>query len=218
MPGFDIGTAAKPVSDTGLIRIGGFAPVSFADWPGEIAAVIFCQGCPWDCGYCHNPDLIPAKAPSRYRWDQLLGFLRERRGLLDGVVFSGGEPLLQKNLPAAMAAVKELGFRLGLHTGGAYPARFRQVLPLLDWVGFDIKAAPEVYADLTHSRRSGTDAMESFRLLRQSAVAFETRTTLDPYFFTPPRLIRLEQTIRALGLSAHRMQDYRETGTRLRQA
>nr|WP_283258470.1 anaerobic ribonucleoside-triphosphate reductase activating protein [Pseudomonas sp. GX19020] len=199
-----------------MIRIGGFAPVSFADWPGEISAVIFCQGCPWDCGYCHNPDLIPARAPSRYGWDQILGFLRQRRGLLDGVVFSGGEPLLQKHLPAAMAAVKELGFRLGLHTGGAYPARFGRVLPLLDWVGFDIKAAPQDYPDLTHSRRSGDDAMESFRLLRRSGVPFETRTTLDPYFFTPPRLFRLEQTIRALGLNDHRMQDYRETGTRPR--
>lgn len=205
-----------PGSDAGSLRVGGFAPASFSDWPGEISATVFCQGCPWDCGYCHNPDLIPAARAGRYDWSGILDFLMRRRGLLDAVVFSGGEPLLQRPLHAAMTAVKAMGFRIGLHTGGAYPDRLARVLPLLDWVGFDIKAAPADYDALTRSRRSGIRAMESLRLLRASPVAFETRTTLDPFFFTDARRKRLETVISALGLSDHRMQEYRQTGTRPR--
>src|SRR5215831_3439565 len=105
------------------LRVGGLIPLSASDWPGYLSAVVFCQGCPWRCGYCHNPHLLPARGSGGIAWSDVLAFLQRRAGLLDAVVFSGGEPLAQATLANAMRGVRRLGFRIGLHTGGAYPAR-----------------------------------------------------------------------------------------------
>ena len=77
------------------LRIGGLTPLSTTDYPGQLAAAVFCQGCPWRCGYCHNPHLIPATVKQGIDWVEVMRFLERRRGLLDAVVFSGGEPTLQ---------------------------------------------------------------------------------------------------------------------------
>ncbi|MDD5304810.1 MAG: anaerobic ribonucleoside-triphosphate reductase activating protein, partial [Elusimicrobia bacterium] len=113
-------------------------PLSTTDYPGVLSAVLFLQGCPWRCSYCHNPHLIPADSPPEREWESALAFLRGRVGLLDAVVFSGGEPTLQDGLEDAMREVKAMGFKIGLHTGGAYPERLVALLPLIDWVGLDI--------------------------------------------------------------------------------
>ena len=132
-------TSAKNARGLAELRVGGLERLSMCDWPGELAATIFCQGCPWDCPYCHNPHLLPVTGRHEIAWREVVDFLKSRRGLLDGVVFSGGEPTLQSALPQAIAEVRDLGFRIGLHTAGPYPGRLAQVLPLVDWVGFDIK-------------------------------------------------------------------------------
>ena len=90
-------------------RIGGFVPFSATDYPDHLSAVVFCQGCPWRCGYCHNVHLQPATNATELAWNSILSFLERRRGLLDAVVFSGGEPTLQHALAGAMRAVKALG-------------------------------------------------------------------------------------------------------------
>ena len=105
-----------------------------------LAAVVFCQGCPWRCGYCHNPGLIPPQGEHEVRWESVLEFLQRRRDLLDGVVFSGGEPTLQSGLDDAIRDVRALGFKIGLHTGGMYPQRLESILQRVDWVGMDVKA------------------------------------------------------------------------------
>ena len=91
-----------------MIRIGGMTPLTSIDFPGQLAAVLYLQGCPWRCGYCHNPGLIPARGESHVEWRQVVAFLHRRRGLLDGVVFSGGEPTSQTGLPDAIAQVAGL--------------------------------------------------------------------------------------------------------------
>ncbi len=163
-----------------LLRVGGLTPLTSLDYPGELAAVIFCQGCPWRCGYCHNPDLLPARGPHPVAWGQVMDFLRRRQGLLDAVVFSGGEPTRQRALGAAMAEVRSLGFRIGLHTAGIYPRHLAALLPQLDWVGLDIKALPADYPALTGVPASGVRAWWSLRLLLASGITLEVRTTLDP--------------------------------------
>ncbi|PKO61543.1 MAG: anaerobic ribonucleoside-triphosphate reductase activating protein, partial [Betaproteobacteria bacterium HGW-Betaproteobacteria-17] len=140
------------------LHVGGLTPLSTTDWPGMLAAVVFCQGCPWRCGYCHNPDLIPARGDHEIPWEDVLAFLRRRRGLLDGVVFSGGEPTAQAGLLDAMREVRELGFKIGLHTGGMYPQRLAAVLPLVDWVGLDVKAPFADYPRVTSVTGSGERA------------------------------------------------------------
>ena len=88
------------------LRIGGITPLTTIDFPGRLAAVLYGQGCPWRCGYCHNPELLDATTPAAVPWPEVLAFLKSRQGLLDGVVFSGGEPTLQAALPAALAEVR----------------------------------------------------------------------------------------------------------------
>ena len=131
------------------LRVGGFVPFTSTDYPDALAAVVFCQGCPWRCGYCHNPHLIPARGDDERDFARILDWLRTRRGLLDAVVFSGGEPTAQAELGAAIAAVRALGFRIGLHTGGATRGGSPGCLPQIDWVGIDVKAPPDDYAKLT---------------------------------------------------------------------
>ena len=114
------------------LRVSGLTRMTSIDFPGQLAAVVFCQGCPWRCGYCHNPELLDASAGGAIAWESVLAFLHGRRGLLDGVVFSGGEPLAQSALPQALAQVRAMGFATALHTGGMYPDRLAAVLLDLD--------------------------------------------------------------------------------------
>lgn len=166
--------------DNRRLRIGGFVPFSTTDYPDQLAAVVFCQGCPWRCVYCHNPHLIPAGAPGKYTWSDLLRFLSERRGLLDAVVFSGGEPTLQSALPDAMRQVRSMGFRIGLHTGGMYPKRLAEILPLLDWIGLDVKAPQAAYDRITSVAGSGRAVFESLAQVIASGVNYELRCTWHP--------------------------------------
>ena len=163
-----------------MLCVGGLTPLTSLDYPGELAAVVFCQGCPWRCGYCHNPDLLASRGPHPVAWPQVMDFLRRRQGLLDAVVFSGGEPTRQRALGAAMDEVRSLGFRIGLHTAGIYPRRLAALLPRLDWVGLDIKALPADYPALTGAPASGARAWRSLALLLTSGIPLEVRTTLDP--------------------------------------
>ena len=166
------------------IRIGGLTPLTSIDFPGELAAVIFCQGCPWRCSYCHNPELRSAEGGEAWCWDRVWRFFQGRQGLLDGVVFSGGEPTLQQGLAEAAQRLKNLGFLIGLHSAGCYPSRLRRLLPLLDWVGLDLKAPAGDYDRVTQVPGSGARAWESARLLLASGVKHEIRVTVHPHLLT----------------------------------
>lgn len=189
--------AAGPVG----LRVGGLTRLTSIDFPGRLAAVVFCQGCPWRCGYCHNPDLLDAGAATGWSWEQVLTFLQTRRGLLDGVVFSGGEPTLQAALPAALTAVRGLGFETALHTGGMYPERLAAVLPLLDWVGLDIKAPLHRHDALTGTPNSGPRTREALRTVLGSGVSYECRTTWHPGLFGADELLALADELAAAGVT-----------------
>ena len=111
------------------LRIGGLLPMTTLDYPDHLSCVLFCQGCAWRCRYCHNPELIAARGKTPHDWRSVLRFLQQRQGLLDAVVFSGGEATLQPALPEAMQAVRALGFKVGLHSAGIKPAALARVLP-----------------------------------------------------------------------------------------
>jgi len=194
------------------VAVGSFSPLSTCDWPGELVATVFCQGCPLACRYCHNADLIPPGRGAGPDWRAIRSLLEGRRGLLDGVVFSGGEPTLQKALPEAVAAVRALGFRVGLHTAGPYPDRFARLLPDIDWVGFDVKAPFAEYERITGVPESGVRARESLIALAGSGVAFEVRTTVHPVLLDEADLVRLDADLAALGLGPTRRQSFRSQG------
>jgi len=156
-----------------MLRVGGLTRCSATDYPGRLAAVVYCQGCAWRCGYCHNPELQPARGAREIPWPEVLAFLERRRGLLDAVVFSGGEPTQQPGLAQAMRDVKAMGFLAGLHTAGIVPRRLAEVLPLVDWVAMDVKAPLECHEHVTRVRGSAARARRSLELLRASGVARE---------------------------------------------
>lgn len=159
-----------------MLRVGGLTRCSANDYPGKLAAVVFCQGCAWRCGYCHNPELQGARARDEITWPEVLAFLERRRGLLDAVVFSGGEPTQQRGLARAMVDVKSMGFLVGLHTAGIVPWRLEKVLPLVDWVAMDVKAKFDEHESVTRVCGSGERARQSRDLILRSGVACELHT------------------------------------------
>jgi pyruvate formate lyase activating enzyme len=194
------------------LRIGGIVPFSTADWPGKLCAVVFTQGCPWRCGYCHNPHLLAGSGEAEENWAATLDWLDTRQNMLDGVVFSGGEPTAQPALAAAVRAVRERGFAVGLHTGGAYPRRLVEIVHDLDWVGLDIKAPMLAYDDVTDVPTSGLAAFASLDLLTRMRVSFEVRTTVHLAVTTPSMLVDLARELAAAGVTSWVLQMFRETG------
>lgn len=196
------------------LKVGGYEKFTSTDYPGELAAVVFVQGCPWRCGYCHNPHLQPRDGTPAIAWQDLLAFLANRAGLLDAVVFSGGEPTLDPALEDAMRSVKALGFKVGLHTAGIYPGRLKQVLPLVDWVGLDIKTSFDAYDELTGANGSAQAACAAARLVIDSGVPYEFRTTVHPKLTTRQRISTLVQQISGMGCDTYALQDFRSVGCR----
>lgn len=196
------------------LDVGGFTPLSTTDWPGQLAAVVFVQGCPWRCHYCHNPSLQPRESGcgrDTHTWDRLLGTLKQRQGLLDGVVFSGGEPTLDAALESAMLEVRGLGLKVGLHTAGLYPQRLARVLSLIDWVALDIKTEFEDYKAITSVPRSGEPVRESLNMVLASGKAHELRTTWHPELISDATLMSMARMLKSAGARHWVLQGYRAT-------
>lgn len=194
------------------LKVGGLTPFSATDYPGKLAAVVFVAGCPWRCGYCHNPHLQTRTGDSPLAWPHILARLQRRVGLIDAVVFSGGEPTIDPGLEAAMREVRALGFGVGLHTAGAYPRRLAEVLPLVDWVGIDVKAGWPGYDAITRITDSARHALASAELVLASGVAHEFRTTVHPDLHTEQDILELAQSLSAMGVNNYALQVFRSTG------
>jgi len=195
------------------IVIGGVEPFSMVDWPGHLSATLFLQGCPWRCTYCHNPALQSPRVPGTIAWQDVITLLETRTGKLDAVVFSGGEPTRQAALLPAIHAVRAMGFNVGLHTAGAFPARLARVLPLVDWVGLDVKASPHLYGEITGIDSSGERAWQSLDLVRRSGVDFEVRITVDPTIQSRGQVLSLIDQLSARGIDRPVLQEVRPDGT-----
>lgn len=197
------------------LRVGGLTPFTTVDWPGRLSATVFTRGCPWDCAYCHNPHLIgSATATGDPSWGEILDFLERRTGLLEAVVFSGGEPAAQRALPDAIDEVAALGFQVGLHTNGAFPERLSALLPKLAWVGLDVKTAFSVYSDITGVLDSGDLARESLQVLALGGVDFEVRTTMHSRLHDAETLRTLARDLDSAGVRRWAIQLFRATGVR----
>ena len=196
------------------LPIGGVVPFSATDYPGCLSLVVFCQGCPWRCHYCHNTHLqsFTAKGYSRTGWKGIVALLKRRRGLLDAVVFSGGEPTVHQGLLPSIKEAKGLGFKVAIHTGGSYPDHFKALLPFVDWVGFDIKAPFEKYETITQKPKSGRHAQTSAQMLLDSGVAYEFRTTVHPDLLSNTDLEALGTTLNEMGVKTWVLQEFRKEG------
>lgn len=194
-------------------QIAGFERFSTVDWPGKLVASVFAQGCPWRCTYCHNVDLQPTRVAGSVPWSTVASHLADRVGKLDGVVFSGGEPTRQAALILVMQEAAALGFDVGLHSAGAYPARLVQALDYTDWLGLDIKATQEGYEDITATAASGAKAWESLAIAIAWGGDLEVRLTVDPTIHTRESVWSVIRRVRAMGGPTPVLQEARPDGT-----
>lgn len=161
--------------------IGGFQKFSLLDYPGKLSAIIFTQGCNFRCVYCHNKDLIRQKSIyNQINPEEVLDFLKQRKGKLDAVVITGGEPTLQPDLIEFMQKIKKLGFLIKLDTNGTNPSVVQEVirLKLADYIAMDIKAPLEKYNIVTNSIVDIEKIRESINLIMNSGTKYEFRTTV----------------------------------------
>jgi pyruvate formate lyase activating enzyme len=172
------------------MRIGGFVKNSLVDWEGKVAAVIFTKGCNFRCGYCHNPSLVLPELIDRTEdidEKEVLDFLAEKNNWLDGVVVTGGEPTIHRDLPEFLEEIKSLGYSLKLDTNGTNPSMLQKIIKnkLADYIAMDVKILPEksLYAKITGIQVTADiieKIMTSILLLNNSAIEVEFRTTIIP--------------------------------------
>lgn len=164
--------------------IGGLQKSSLIDYPEKISAVIFTQGCNFRCPYCHNPELIEQNPNTVIDESEVIKFLTTRIGKLDGVVITGGEPTLNKDLPEFIKKIKDLGFAIKLDTNGTNPKMLEKLIQekLIDYFAMDIKAPLDKYSEVTCSKVNTDDILKSIEILKNSQIChnfdYEFRTTV----------------------------------------
>ena len=161
--------------------IGGFQKFSMIDYPGKIAAVVFTLGCNFRCHYCHNPELVdPQQYAQCLSESEILSFLDTRKGKLDAVVVTGGEPTLQADLIGFLQKLKARGFSVKLDTNGSHPEVLKQVFKqgLVDYVAMDVKAPLHKYHSVTDVAVDAASIRESIALIISSGIEHEFRTTV----------------------------------------
>lgn len=166
------------------LKIGGMQKMTLLDYPGKAACTIFLSGCNFKCPFCHNRDLV--FIPEGYEFfevSEVLAYLEKRKGILDGVCISGGEPLLQENLQLLIEKIRELGYQVKLDTNGGYPQRLKNVVEkgLVDYVAMDVKNSPEKYAQTLGMNPEAFNLepiKESMEFLKSCGIEHEFRTTV----------------------------------------
>ncbi len=177
-----------------MLPISGWLKYSLVDYPGEIASVVFLQGCNFRCAYCHNPDLLDMPGRDygpRFGEDEVLAHLELRRGQLDGICVTGGEPLLHASLPGFISRVKEAGFKVKIDTNGSNPEMLETLYEnrLVDYIALDIKAPRDRFIDTARPRSGWENLLKSFersiRILHREKIDYEFRTTIVAGLVSP---------------------------------
>lgn len=178
--------------------IGGLQACSFIDFPGQLAAVVFVQGCNLRCAYCHNPELVGPRTRTAVPAEVVLELLLRRRGRLGGVVITGGEPTLQPGLPRFVQRVRDLGYRVKLDTNGTRPPVLADLLDagLLDYVAMDLKDPPDGSAALLGRRVPSERISSSVDAIIGSGVDHEFRTTVCVPHHDRERLLAIGEHLR----------------------
>ncbi len=161
--------------------------------------MVFTPGCTFRCPYCHNPELVLAGGGyASVSMPDLFRFLEKRRGRLDGVVITGGEPTIQPGLAAFMERLREMGYLVKLDTNGSRPDVMRDILGrgLADYVAMDVKAPPDKYAEVAGTLVNLTAIAESIDVIRGAGVPYEFRTTYVPSLLSPDDILAVARMIR----------------------
>lgn len=193
---------------------GGIQKNSLIDYPGMVCCVLFTRGCNFHCPYCHNPQLLNPRHPESVSIDEevILDFLRGRKGLLDGVVISGGEPTIQGDLVSFSGRIKSMGYSLKLDTNGGRPDVLEELIRsgYVDYVAMDIKADPRHYPPVISGDADPDLITESIRIIMSSDLPYEFRTTCVRPFVDGPIMEEIGRIVRGARLYA--LQSFRPSG------
>ena len=177
---------------------GGFQKFSLIDYPNKICAILFTQGCNFRCPYCHNPELITFKPRNPIGEDELISFLEKRRGKLDAVSITGGEPTLQPDLIDFLKKIKDMDYLIKLDSNGSHPEILKKIIEegMVDYLAMDVKGPLKKYKEIIHSNVDTDKIKESISLIMNSGLDYEFRTTVVKSQLSPEDIVEIGKTIK----------------------
>ena len=196
------------------MRIGGLQKMTLLDYPGKVACTVFLPGCNFRCPYCHNSALVlPERMEAGFPQQELLDFLETRKGKLDGVCITGGEPTIHRDLPELIGRIRSLGFLVKLDTNGSNPVMLQKLMEdrAIDYVAMDIKNSPQMYAATCGNPFLLEKVEQSVQLLMEGSVGFEFRTTVCKPLHTQQSMTRLGRWIQ--GTEKYYIQNFQDSGS-----
>lgn len=194
-------------------RIKGFQGTSLLDFPKIISSIIFVYGCNFRCPFCYNKDLVITDSLPDYPETIIREKLLERKGFIDGVVITGGEPLLYDNTIDMIKELKDMGFRIKLDTNGSFPERLSSLInqELVDYIAMDIKSSPEKYEKAAGTKVNLDKIKKSLEIVKSSGVPYELRTTVVPGLVDPEDICSLGEFVK--GSELHYLQQFAPMNT-----
>jgi pyruvate formate lyase activating enzyme len=190
---------------------GGLEKITLIDYPGKVASMVYTIGCNFRCPFCHNPELVNETVETRYSEEEILKFLESRKGMVDALVITGGEPTIHDDLLPFLKKVKDLGFLIKLDSNGTNPEALKEAIEkkLVDYIAMDIKSPMRNYAR-TVAMPVDTDAIrQSIGILMSSSVPYEFRTTLIKSLTSPEDIEEIGKEIK--GAKAYYLQKFVST-------
>lgn len=196
------------------MRLGGFQKLTLLDFPEKMACTVFTEGCNLRCPFCHNASLV-VNADSFEQVDEseVFALLKKRKGILDGVAITGGEPLLQKDIAEFIDEIKGMGYAVKLDTNGTFPDKLAELIESrrVDYVAMDIKNCPERYGETVGIKNYDvTNVKKSVEYLKQGKVAYEFRTTVVKPLFDKDAFMKIGEWIK--GADKYFLQKFKDSG------
>ena len=193
--------------------VSGLQKLTLLDFPQVVSCIVFTQGCNFRCPFCHNSTLVEGEPEEEISTEKIFEFLKKRKGLLDGVVITGGEPLIQKDIRGFVEKLKEMGYLVKLDTNGTNPKMLKELVEaeLIDYVAIDIKNSPEEYDKATGVTGLMDKVTESKDFLIKGTVPYEFRTTVVKGIHTKESLVTLAKWIK--GAEHYFLQQYKDSGS-----
>ena len=196
------------------MKINGFQKMTLLDYPGKVACTVFCAGCNFRCPFCHNAALVThIDNENSFSEQEILEYLKKRRGLLDGVCITGGEPLLNPDIAEFLGKIKQLGFSVKVDTNGSFPDRLIEIVNagLVDYIAMDVKNSKEKYVQTADvSNLEMENIQKSIDFLLGGKVDFEFRTTVVKEFHTVEDIEEIAKWIK--GAPRYFLQNFVDSG------
>lgn len=177
---------------------GGLQKITLIDYPGKVASMVYTIGCNFRCPYCHNPELVDETVEARFPEAEIFDFLKSRKGIVEGLVITGGEPTMHEDLPDFMRKVKKMGFLVKLDSNGTNPEMLKYVIDkmLVDYIAMDIKAPLYKYSQAVARPVDPSILRRSIKLIKSSGIPYEFRTTVVKFMLSPEDMEEIVEEIK----------------------